>query len=105
MQWIIRRVISANRENIIPVGHNPCTSAGSLPGLRAGRARRIPMAWRRPAIQFCSLEPIAGGCVLLGDAVNGDHDAVVVFDLHAPGVVIVFSGYSFHRNSLLPLTA
>lgn len=46
-------------------------------------------------VQLGTLVHVTGDRVLDDDAVDGDRDAVVVFDFHAGGVDIVFAGYSF----------
>lgn len=49
-------------------------------------------------VQLGALVHVARDRVFDGDAVDGNRDAVVVFDLHAGGVDVVFTGNSFHGD-------
>ena len=47
-------------------------------------------------VQLGAFVSIAGDRFFDGNSVDGDRNAVVVFDLHAGVVDVVFAGYSFH---------
>lgn len=49
-------------------------------------------------VQLGALVHVAGDRVFDGDAVEGDRDAVVVFDLHAGSVDVVFAGNSLGHS-------
>ena len=52
-------------------------------------------------VQLGALEHVARDRVFDGNAVDGDRDAVVILDLYAGGVNVVFAGYSFGHNCYL----
>ena len=48
-------------------------------------------------VQFSALVPITGDRVFYFNAVDGNHDAIVVSDFDAGGVDVVLTADSFHR--------
>ena len=54
-------------------------------------------------VQFSAFVHIAGDRILDSDAVDGNHDAIVVSDFDAGGVDVVLTADSFHRILLYRL--